>query len=81
MKQIYIKFNSFFPLQVVCTRKEPLSGWIDHLYGPTGTFTLVAMGIIRSLEGNVRAVVDIVPGDMVISALVTSAWDVHMRKR
>ncbi|PSN51390.1 hypothetical protein C0J52_04436 [Blattella germanica] len=64
-----------------CKEKEPLAGWIDNLYGPTGTVVGVGMGIIRTMQINGNAKADLVPCDMVVSALIASAWDVYERKR
>ena len=72
------KINFF---SVVCTRKEPMIGWLDNLYGPTGTVVGVGLGIIRTMNVDDKVVADLVPCDMVVSSLIASAWDVHSRKK
>ncbi|KAJ9576068.1 hypothetical protein L9F63_007033, partial [Diploptera punctata] len=71
----------FRPSIVVSTKKEPTAGWIDNLYGPTGALVAVGIGMIRTLILNKNAVADLVPSDMTVNALISSAWDVYNRKR
>lgn len=66
----------FRPAIVISTYREPIKGWIDNLYGPTGVAAGAGTGLLRSLhcDGSVHA--NVVPGDMVVNALITSACDV-----
>lgn len=66
----------FRPAIVVSTYQEPVRGWIDNLYGPTGVAAGAGTGLLRSLhcDGSVHA--NVVPGDMVVNALIATAWDV-----
>ncbi|KAK0079381.1 hypothetical protein PV325_001342 [Microctonus aethiopoides] len=66
----------FRPAIVVSTYQEPIRGWIDNLYGPTGVAAGAGTGLLRSVhcDGSVHA--NVVPGDMVVNALITTAWDV-----
>lgn len=61
---------------MISTYKEPLQGWIDNMYGPTGVAAGAGMGFLKSLhcDGSMKA--NIVPGDMTVNALIASAWDV-----
>ncbi|XP_012270706.1 fatty acyl-CoA reductase wat-like [Orussus abietinus] len=71
----------FRPAIVISTYREPLRGWIDNLYGPTGVAAGAGTGLLRSLhcDGSMQA--NVVPGDMTVNALIVSAWDVYDRRR
>ncbi|XP_021936245.1 fatty acyl-CoA reductase wat-like [Zootermopsis nevadensis] len=70
----------FRPSIVYCTRRETLPGWTDNLYGPTGIVVGVVLGWIRTIYSNGKLVGDIVPCDMAVNALVTSAWHIHEQR-
>jgi fatty acyl-CoA reductase len=55
---------------------EPVVGWIDNLYGPTGVVAGAATGILRTMQCDRNVNANIVPVDMTVSALISSAWDV-----
>ncbi|XP_045467424.1 fatty acyl-CoA reductase wat-like [Harmonia axyridis] len=71
----------FRPSIVISTYKEPLEGWIDNLYGPTGICTGVALGLLRVLLCDPEKTADLVPGDMCVSALITAAWDTAQKHK
>lgn len=58
------------------TYKEPITGWIDNLYGPTGVCAGVASGLLRTLHCNDDVIANIVPVDTCVAALLAVAWDV-----
>lgn len=62
---------------VVATKQDPLPGWIDNVSGATGIIISSGMGLMRSIHCHGYCAADIVPVDMVISALVATAWQVH----
>lgn len=66
---------------VISTYKEPLQGWIDNLYGPTGVAAGAGSGILRSLHCDGSMIANVVPGDLTINALIACAWDVASRPR
>lgn len=69
--------NNFeFPckLVVISTAKEPLRGWINNVYGPTGITAAAGIGLMRSLHADGNCNANIVPCDYVINALIASAW-------
>lgn len=73
--------NSFkliarFLFAVVSTYKEPFPGWIDNLYGPTGLAAGAVSGLLRVSHCDSSKLVDIVPVDTCVAALIASAWDV-----
>lgn len=63
------------------TYHEPLEGWINNVYGPTGVLTGASLGLLRILhcDGVVNA--NIIPADMTVNSLIASAWDIVERKK
>lgn len=70
----------FRPSIIVSTYKEPIPGWIDNLYGPTGCCAGAITGVLRVLFCNPKLVADIVPIDTCVSALISTAWDISTKK-
>jgi Male sterility protein. len=66
-------------VSVISTWKDPVPGWIDNLYGPTGIVTGVEAGLIRTVHCNPNVTGDMVPADLTTNALVCSAWDASNR--
>lgn len=66
----------FRPAIVTSTYQEPVQGWTDNYYGPTGVVAAVMMGILHSLHCHEEINANIVPVDMCVNALIASAWDV-----
>lgn len=66
-------------ITVTSTAKEPVIGWIDNLYGPTGVVAGVGTGILRTMHCDRDINANIVPVDMTVNALITCAWDIANR--
>lgn len=66
----------FRPAIVIPTYKEPLRGWIDNMYGPTGIVVGVAAGLLRVLYIHKNNRAEIVPVDMCVNSLIASAYDI-----
>ncbi|KAM3955475.1 fatty acyl-CoA reductase wat, partial [Aphomia sociella] len=64
----------FRPAIVIGTAKEPLPGWIDNVYGPTGVVVGAAVGLLHVLNCDPKAIADLVPGDMVVNSCIATAW-------
>ncbi|XP_066251791.1 fatty acyl-CoA reductase wat-like [Euwallacea similis] len=64
------------PSIVIGTVKEPVAGWINNIYGATGVFIGVAVGLLRSLLGNKNNKAEMVPADYVVNSSLASMWDV-----
>ncbi|RVE50678.1 hypothetical protein evm_004710 [Chilo suppressalis] len=64
----------FRPAIVIATAKEPVAGWIDNVYGPTGVVVGAAVGLLHTLHCEPSAVADLVPGDMVVNACIAAAY-------
>lgn len=66
----------FRPAIVIPTYREPLRGWIDNMYGPTGIVIGVAAGLLRVLHINKENRAELVPVDMSVNSLIASAYDI-----
>lgn len=64
----------FRPAVVISSYNEPVRGWIDNVYGPTGLMVGLGTGVIHTYFGDETHVTDIVPVDMVTNALIASSW-------
>ncbi|KAF5284905.1 hypothetical protein FQA39_LY16860 [Lamprigera yunnana] len=66
----------FRPAVVVSTYKEPMKGWINNMYGPTGVCAGAGTGVLRTIHCNANVNANIVPVDMCVNSLIATAWDV-----
>nr|CAD7434651.1 unnamed protein product [Timema monikensis] len=81
--------NANIPLQhlhgslppIIGTRSEPLPGWIDNVYGPTGIVVGAGIGILRTINMDPCISANLVPVDMAVGALIASAREVHNTQR
>uniref|UniRef100_T1H885 Fatty acyl-CoA reductase n=2 Tax=Rhodnius prolixus TaxID=13249 RepID=T1H885_RHOPR len=62
----------FRPAIIIGTLNEPVPGWIDNIYGPTGLLAGVAAGVVRVIHTDPKAKAAIVPADMVAFAIVAA---------
>eukprot|EP01119_Soliformovum_irregulare_P011684 TRINITY_DN2952_c0_g1_i1.p1 TRINITY_DN2952_c0_g1~~TRINITY_DN2952_c0_g1_i1.p1 ORF type:complete len:572 (-),score=151.65 TRINITY_DN2952_c0_g1_i1:42-1637(-) len=62
------------PSIVTASLKEPVPGWVDVLLGPGGLFLAVGMGALRVMHGSSNNVADFIPVDIVVNAIIASAW-------
>ncbi|KYN44336.1 hypothetical protein ALC56_01201, partial [Trachymyrmex septentrionalis] len=67
----------FRPAMIISSASEPLIGWIDNMYGPSGFVRSLLLGVVRFLRCNGNYKANIVPVDFTVNALIASAWDVH----
>ncbi|XP_050539331.1 fatty acyl-CoA reductase wat-like [Daktulosphaira vitifoliae] len=74
-----LPISVFRPAIVIATASEPLPGWIDNLYGPTGIVTGVMTGIIKTLPCEMDFRTDLVPADLTVNALIAAAYDTNVR--
>ncbi|EDW81680.1 uncharacterized protein Dwil_GK10887 [Drosophila willistoni] len=70
----------FRPGIVITTYREPISGWIDNMYGPCGVIVGIGSGVLRVFTGDMDNKAHIVPVDMCVNALLASAWDIARNK-
>nr|CAD7263535.1 unnamed protein product [Timema shepardi] len=62
------------PSQVFSTVKEPICGWIDNLYGPTGAQIGYFSGFIKTGVRKTSIKINIVPVDLVINSIIAAAY-------
>ncbi|CAG4949291.1 unnamed protein product [Parnassius apollo] len=62
------------PSIVVSTYEEPVRGWTDSVYGPTGLIIGIGTGVIRTMYMELDKVADMVPVDLTVNAILASAW-------
>lgn len=70
----------FRPAIVIPTYREPVPGWIDNMYGPTGIIVGVGAGLLRVVQIVKENRAEIVPVDYCVNSLLATAWDVSMHK-
>ncbi|OXU23344.1 hypothetical protein TSAR_015220 [Trichomalopsis sarcophagae] len=70
----------FRPAIVVSTHREPVTGWIDNVYGPTGALVGGGAGLIRTFHLDRACTAELVPADLTVNALIATAWDVANNK-
>jgi fatty acyl-CoA reductase len=73
--------NTCESVVVVATRDDPVCGWIDNVYGPTGVLVGAGTGLIRTMHIDGDKNANIIPADMAVSALIVSAWEVANKPR
>lgn len=71
----------FRPAIVIPTYKEPVVGWIDNMYGPTGIIVGVGAGLLRVFYGKKENHAELVPVDMCVNGILASAYDIARNYR
>jgi len=69
-----LPLSIFRPSIVVASSKEPVSGWIDNLNGPTGIFAGWASGILRTMRVDRKKKADFIPVDLAINMMCVIGW-------
>ncbi|XP_043286437.1 fatty acyl-CoA reductase wat-like [Venturia canescens] len=71
-----LSIGIFRPAIIISTAFEPIPGWIDNFYGPTGAVGAIETGILKTMYCRHSVQANIVPVDFTVNALIVSAWDV-----
>ncbi|EDV48805.1 fatty acyl-CoA reductase wat [Drosophila erecta] len=64
----------FRPAVIIAAHKEPISGWIDNMYGPMAILYGVARGILRIATFDYHAKSSLVPVDYCANLTMACAW-------
>ncbi|XP_054733192.1 fatty acyl-CoA reductase wat [Anastrepha obliqua] len=78
-RAFYMPAGIFRPPIVISTYKDPVPGWTDNLYGPSGLCTWSARGLVRCIYGRANCKANMVPADYCVNAMIASAWDIARR--
>jgi fatty acyl-CoA reductase len=70
----------FFCFKVLSTWMDPIPGWIDNMNGPTKLILAASLGMVRSTYVDRSKVTDMVPVDMVVNAIIATAWETSFRR-
>ncbi|XP_059061576.1 fatty acyl-CoA reductase wat-like [Achroia grisella] len=62
------------PSIVLSTYEEPVRGWTDSIYGPTGIIIGTGTGVLRTMYMDMNKTADMVPVDLTVNAILASAW-------
>lgn len=65
---------------MISTYQEPVPGWVDNAFGPTGAMIAGGAGILRVIHADNSTKTETVPADYTINALIASAWNVANEK-
>ncbi|XP_064536696.1 fatty acyl-CoA reductase wat-like [Drosophila montana] len=68
----------FRPASIGATNKEPISGWMDNMYGPLAVIRGMVYGVLRVVPVNVNAESNIVPVDGCANLVLSCAWRTAM---
>ncbi|XP_076687278.1 fatty acyl-CoA reductase wat-like isoform X2 [Andrena cerasifolii] len=68
------------PSIVLSTAEEPLYGWINNLYGPTGMVIGAGLGFLHTIQCISENTAQIIPADYVVSTTIAAAWNTSNRK-
>lgn len=61
---------------MVATYKEPIRGWSDNIYGPTGVIVGAGTGVLRVIQGDPKNYANLVPVDMAVNGLIATAYKI-----
>ncbi|XP_052836478.1 fatty acyl-CoA reductase wat [Drosophila gunungcola] len=64
----------FRPAVIIAAHKEPISGWVDNMYGPMAILFGVARGVLRIATIDNNAEASLVPVDYCANLALASAW-------
>lgn len=69
----------FWNYTVISTWKEPIPGWTDKAFAPTALVKFLSLGYVSSILCEDDTIVDMIPADYAINALIAIAWDTNNR--
>ncbi|XP_075227452.1 fatty acyl-CoA reductase wat-like isoform X2 [Lycorma delicatula] len=69
------------PSIVINTYDEPIRSWINGINGQSATILGTLLGILHTLNTKSTYVIDNIPADKVVSAILASTWDIAINKQ
>ncbi|XP_017076433.2 fatty acyl-CoA reductase wat-like [Drosophila eugracilis] len=75
-----LPLSIFRPAIIIATHKEPVSGWIDNLYGPIALLYGAGHGVLRVSTCNKNGDASLVPVDYCANMALASIWQTSMEK-
>ncbi|CAG9767858.1 unnamed protein product [Ceutorhynchus assimilis] len=79
-EQLVLEYSGNIPLAIVrpsiitAAWKEPFPGWVDNIGGITGILMECGRGTIKSIVCDDKCRMELIPVDIVVNTLLTSAW-------
>ncbi|KAL7300983.1 hypothetical protein TKK_0006260 [Trichogramma kaykai] len=70
----------FRPAVVISSYTDPVRGWVDNVFGATGAMVGGGAGLVRTLYVDPECTAELVPVDLTVNALISTAWDVARSK-
>lgn len=61
-------------VSVTASFNEPMPGWMENWYGPTGICYMAGIGALRTRIHGENLLADIIPVDLVSNMLIAAAW-------
>ncbi|UYV79097.1 hypothetical protein LAZ67_17001123 [Cordylochernes scorpioides] len=68
------------PSIVTAAAREPIPGWVDNMYGPSGFIFAACKGALRTMHVYPEIAVDCIPVDYVSNMLITVGWHLGTRR-
>ncbi|XP_063926597.1 fatty acyl-CoA reductase 1-like [Zophobas morio] len=62
------------PSVIISTDIEPFFGWVDNFNGPVALIVGYGKGILRTLYSDPNNMMDYVPADITVKAIIISSW-------
>ncbi|KAH8347027.1 hypothetical protein KR059_004333, partial [Drosophila kikkawai] len=74
-----LPLSVFRPAIIIASHKEPVSGWIDNLYGPITLIYGIGHGVIRLVGHSKKGTTSFVPVDYCANMALASIWQTGKR--
>lgn len=65
---------------MLATYREPVRGWIDNIYGPTGVIVGAGQGVLHVWFVDEDIVPDLIPVDIAVNALICATKETATKK-
>ncbi|XP_016948114.1 fatty acyl-CoA reductase wat [Drosophila biarmipes] len=75
-----LPLSIFRPGVIIATHTDPVSGWIDNLYGPIALMYGVGHGVLRLISYDKKGYASLVPVDYCANVVLASVWQTSKEK-